>query len=149
MNLKQNNGYVGIDMSVSVIIMLLLIPTIFGIVYSINSSRISNGVKSEAISIAVNAVEAAKGIEIKNLNEDNVFTELGKNYTVTSPVVKSTGKEAAITTEKAGYKVFIDITDYKESHSEALENIVKTVKATVTFKIKNKEQSIDLSTVIK
>ena len=149
MNLKQNKGYVGIDMSVAVIIMLLLIPTIFGIVYNINSSRISSGVKSEAISIAVNAIEAAKGIEIEDLNEDKVFTEMRNNYTVTSPVSKNTGKEASITTEKAGYKVFVDVTDYKETHPDAIENMVKTVKATVTFKTKNKEQSIDLSTVIK
>ena len=40
MNLKKNNGFVGVDISVAVIILLILVPTITGMIYNINKKTI-------------------------------------------------------------------------------------------------------------
>ena len=148
MDLKQNKGFVGIDISISVLSLIILIPTIMGIVYNINKSNNSAKIKSEALNIAINAVETAKGMEIKNVTVSNLLTEfLNKNtqYTVTTD---STNNVDIVATDTGSYKLSYDVEDYNEHETTATANIVKTVKATVKYKIGNEEKSIDLSTVI-
>ena len=39
MNLKNNKGYVGIDASIAVLILLIIIPTIAGMIYNVNKTN--------------------------------------------------------------------------------------------------------------
>lgn len=140
MNLKNNKGYVGVDISLAVIILLIFVPTIMGMVYLVNSSKSATIVKTEAMNIAVNAIEIAKGIDsLQNLTVANVIEQFCTTYSATST---SNSSSARITTETASYTLGVQVTDY------ASDNKVKTVKAIVAYKIGNDVKTLELSTVI-
>jgi len=139
MKLKDEKGYVGVDISIAVIILLIIVPTIMGMVYNINSSKNVSKVKSEAISIAVNALEAAKKIELADLDDNSILEALIAD----GLQIDTTTIPAIITTARATYKLVINVTDYKG------DNLVKTVKAIVTYKVGRQEKNIELSTVLK
>lgn len=146
MNLKDNKGFVGVDASLAVVIFLILVPTIFGIVYSINSNKNESNIKSVALNIAVNSIECAKTIDLEKSDAENaeaILNDLKTNIYNDKITINSDKKSAVITNDIASYKLEIQVTDYKG------DNIVKTVKAIVTYKFKGQEKTIDLSSVIK
>ena len=146
MNLKDNKGFVGVDASLAVVIFLILVPTIFGIVYSINSNKNESNIKSVALNIAVNSIECAKTIDLEKSDAENaeaILNDLKTNIYNDKITINSDKKSAVITNDIASYKLEIQVTDYKG------DNIVKTVKALVTYKFKGQEKTIDLSSVIK
>ena len=57
---KKNSGFAGIDISISMIIILIFIPTIFGIVYNIQKINADVKRKSTAVNIATNVLEIVK-----------------------------------------------------------------------------------------
>lgn len=152
MNLKENRGYVGVDIAISVVILLILIPTITGMIYNINTSSHSTEIKAQAINIAVNAIEASKGLELEDLDDESILTELQSIYNNPSNGTEITTDaetgDIIITDQIATYKLKFDIVDYSETNTDANPNMVKTVKATVTYKTGGKEKSIDISTVL-
>lgn len=147
MNLKSNKGYVGVDISVAVIIFLIIVPTIMGIIFSANSSSNSVKVKSEALSILTNAIETAKGMPIEDVNATDLLNQF---KTSNSQYTTTVGEnEDIVQTSTASYKLKYVVVDYKEKDESLYkENIVKTVTATITYKIGSTEKSIELSTVI-
>ena len=156
MELNNNKGYVMTDASIAVLLLLILVPTIMGIIYSSNVTKRTTDVKSQAINIAVNAIEAAKGIEISSLTDRAVLNDIYTNiYVQDSMSISDTiinGNTVPIATikkENASYKLLIDVKDYSEGKNDILPNIIKTVTATVTYKIGGQEKTIELKTVIK
>ena len=157
MNLKQNKGYVGTDIAIAVIILLILIPTIMGMTFNANASKNATNVKAGATEVAVNTIEAAKGIGPgENLTISEVLSRLENMYTGTER--GENASEIIVPTDKGTYKVNIQITDYATGKGEDVEeNFVKTIKVTVEFKVRkvtvefkvrNEVQSIEISTVI-
>ena len=92
MKLKNDKGYVLTDVSISVIILLILTPVIMGLVYRINSTKRNSEIKSEAINIAVNSLEAAKGIGVSDLIDYNglpsTVLEVGDTIEVETELAK-------------------------------------------------------------
>ena len=148
MNLKNNKGYVITDVSIGVIILLILVPVIMGLIYGINTSKLSAEVKTEAISIAVNTVEAAKGLPMEEVTQGGVLTAVSNMDTYKNKAT-ITGTTAVIETNKASYKLEVNVQDYNEINNNANPNVVKTVIAKVTYKVKGEEKNIELSTVVK
>lgn len=149
MNLKNNKGYVGVDATIAVIILMLIIPTIMGMVYRINTTNHETKIKAEVINILVNTIETAKGISLKDLTTQEVINQFESSYGSTYTISDKTSSSAVITTSMASYKLEVSVVDYHDTHSDAKENVLKTVKAVVTYKIGNNEKTMDLSTVIK
>ena len=145
MNFKNNKGYVVVDATIAVIIFMILIPVLMGMVYRVNLTNHETKIKAEVINILVNTIETAKGIELENLTEEKVINKLQDTYTISN----KTSNSAVITTSIASYKLKVSVVDYHDTHSDAKENVLKTVKAVVTYKIGNKEKMMDLSTVVK
>ncbi len=147
MNLKSNKGYVGVDISVAVIIFLIIVPTIMGIIFSANSSSNSVKVKSEALSILTNAIETAKGMPIEDVNATDLLNQF---KTSNSQYTTTVGEnEDIVQTSTASYKLKYVVVDYKEKDESLYKaNIVKTVTATITYRIGSTEKSMELSTVI-
>lgn len=153
MNLQNNKGYVMTDASIAVIILLILVPTIMGLVYSISVSRRATESKSEAINIATNAVEAAKGLTLADLDEEAVLNSLANSFQddTDKNMTISNGK-GIIKTDKATYELTMTVIDYANTENapeDAISNKVKTVTAKVKYRIKGTDQEISLSTVIK
>ena len=153
MNLRNNKGYVMTDASIAVIILLILVPTIMGIVYSINATRRETEAKSEAISIATNAVEAAKGITLVNLDEEAVLNSLANSFQDdTDRNMTISNDKGIIKTDKATYELTMSVIDFADTENapeDAISNKVKTVTAKVKYRIKGTDQEISLSTVVK
>lgn len=95
MNLKNNNGYVLTDAAIALIIILILIPTITGMIYNINRIKHGNERKTEAINIAVNTIEVAKSINMADLPKTESQEETtGTGATETGTTgTESTGSE--------------------------------------------------------
>ena len=149
MNLKNNKGYVITDVSIAIIILLIFIPVIMGMVYGIDTSKLSTEIKSEAINIAINTIEAAKGLPIEEVTQSNVLTEVSNMEAFETYTISNKDTKTIIETNKASYELEVNVEDYNTSNNNADPNLVKTVTATVTYKVKGTEKNIELSTVVK
>lgn len=162
MKLRNNKGYVMTDASIAIIILLILVPTIMGLVYAVNVTRRTTEAKTDAINIVTNVIEAAKGISLDdNYDGEAILSSLkaeqGDIYyeqmgdITNEEINEKTLPTAVIEMDKAKYKVYVDVVDYAdvEGHTEAARNIVKTVTATVKYKVGGQEKEISLSTVVK
>ena len=160
MKFKNDKGYVLTDVSISVIILLILTPVIMGMVYGIYSSKRNTEIKSEAINIAVNSLEAAKGIGVSDLIDSNenkaetlILNKLNEeNYNNKLNIDQTEGKTATFNTDKGSYMLLLNITDFADAENapdDVMRNIVKTVNATVKYRTNGTDQEINLSTVIR
>lgn len=147
MNLKNNKGYVGIDATIAVIIILIIIPIIMGIVYNINKNNNATKREAQALNIAVNAIEASKGINIEELTAKQVVEEINEIYQNTETEGIEEGK-ASLFINSTKYELTVEVTDYSQINPEATQNIVKMVKVTVKYKIGGEFKDIEISTVI-
>ncbi len=149
MNLKNNKGYVITDVSIAIIILLILIPVIMGLVYGIDTSKLSSEIKSEAINIAINTIEAAKGLPVEDVTQSNILTEVSNMEAFETYTISNKDTKTIIETNKASYELEVNVVDYNTINNNADPNVVKTVTAKVTYKIKGTEKNIELSTVVK
>ena len=177
MKLKNNKGYVGIDASIAVLVLLIIVPTIAGLIYNVNKSNNLIDRKSEAISIAVNTIETIKGIGVSSFNADSfdetiIVTRLNNIYTeeINSHL---NSDEKTVTTETDGtktidglilekgentYTIKIQIQDYANTQAaqdrenatgvEVKSECVKQIKVIVGFRTGKQQKDIELNTVI-
>ena len=144
MNLKKNKGYVGIDAAIAVLILIIVIPTLAGIIYNINKTNKIIDRKTEAISIAVNTMEVAKGIGyagMSGISNNQIQTNIVSSLRTT--VYPSLTTEQTFIKNSNTYKIDVEVTDYSESGK-----IGKNVKATVTYMIGNSKEEVVLNTII-
>ena len=80
MNLRNNKGYVIEDISIAIIIILILVPVIMGIIFSINSSKNTEDIKSEALNILTNTMEIAKANNLEELTVTKIIEGLSSLY---------------------------------------------------------------------
>ena len=139
MNLKNNKGVLGIDISVAVIIIFILIPIITGMIYNINKTNANIKRKSQALNIAINCMEIYKSQSgrIKDVTEESI-AELVKtkcnmddNY-----VIKRNG---------IPYKIELNLSD---ELNESNNTSTKELTANVKYKSGTKMQSVELATSI-
>ncbi len=148
MNLRNNKGFVLEDVSIAIIIILILVPVIMGIVFSINSSKNTEEIKSEALNILTNTMEIAKANNLEELTTTKIIDGISNLY---GDKVQSKANPMVIKTNKASYQLEIQVVDYADdtvNHPEATANVVKTVKAIIEFRVSGKNQKMDLSTVV-
>ena len=149
MNLKQNKGYVGVDVSIAVIILIILVPTVMGILFGIRSSSLTTEIKEEALNIAVNTLETAKSINLTEITDQNILTKYINNNSSIGTIEHTAGEPTAIIkTNTASYILTVEVEDYASTHEGATQNIIKTVEVKVEYKIQNTQDSIDIKTVI-
>lgn len=174
MKLKNNRGYVAIDASIAVLVLLIIVPTIAGMIYNVNKTNNLIERKNEAISIAINTIETVKGIgvhgdinetvikdklsEIYTFAEDNTFTSENINDEATEFDDKINSIQGTLTKDENTYKIQIHIQDYANTQEaidkknntgiEVIDELIKIVKVKVTFKSGNQQKDIELNTVI-
>ena len=148
MNLRNNKGYVIEDISIAIIIILILVPVIMGIIFSINSSKNTEDIKSEALNILTNTMEIAKANNLEELTVTKIIEGLSSLY---GDKLQSNTNPIVIKTDKASYQLEIQVVDYADdttNHVGANPNVVKTVKAIIEYRVSGKNQKMDLSTVV-
>lgn len=140
MNLKEENGFSGVDISISIIILFIFISVIATLWYEFNSSSQKIKKRGDAIEIAINEIEDIKSkgfVEFEGLNSKSEIDKNGKNL-----------KEQKIE-GKSGYYKTILVQDYNEINTlpNIKENIVKKVSVIITYQYKGEEQKVELSTI--
>lgn len=150
--LRSNKGYTGIDISIAMIIILIFVPTIFGIVYNLQKSRIKTEREATAVGIAVDILEIAKTLNYNDLNliEGEFKSILDNKYEVSGQ--NSNTENDAYYTFISGndnrYKIQVSVLKYTPENISNTDDFVKQVKVIVTYPIENTTNSIDISTVI-
>lgn len=157
MNFRKNNGFTGIDISISMIIILIFIPTVFGIVYNIQKTNVSVKRESKAVSIAIDVLEIAKSKPydaVKLEASSDFLTSLNKNYSQSTYTNSSTEESDyeyiyySLTGEDdEHYQIQIGLQNYYPSSTEQ-EDLIKKIKVTVFYPVGNMIENIDISTVL-
>lgn len=169
MNLRKNHGYTGVDISVSILVLVILIPIIGGIVYNISKAADNMNRKSYAINLTTNILEIAKSIkDIKyvysktdeapeNSETKSLVYFLNnkiQNRLSNAEIQTLDGNECIVFTvedqKHNHYKAIVDVIDYANVTTEQnpKSNVVKKVNANVTYSVANKLQTLEISTII-
>ena len=149
MKIKNNKGFVGVDTSIAIIILLIFIPTITAMIYNINKENKNVERKSQALNFAVNVMETAKGIGTKDLTLENMEKEITNLYSAEIQQNSNTTDGIInISKDDVNYNLTITIQDYNEIDDTVAQNKAKPVKVIVTYLSGGKEQKIELSTAI-
>lgn len=154
MKVKSNKGYVGMDVGIAILVLLVLVPTIAGMIYNVNKTNSLIDRKTEAISIAVNTIESAKGELVEDLTSEKVKEQLIDIYTdciisdITDPTETTDKKVLTVTKGENTYRIQIEIQDYSKLNRLAEENKVKIATVIVEFKSGKEQKEINLNTVI-
>lgn len=134
MNIKNQKGYTGIDIAISVVVLFIFVSIIAMLSYSINSSAKEIDLKSEATAIAVEEIE-----KLKNKN----FTKISE--------MESSNNEEQLPVEgdnKEGFYKTIIIKDYNDlTEEKKVPGLVKQATVKISYQFKGKEQSVELSTI--
>ena len=136
MNFRKNRGYVATDASIAVIVLLIIIPTITGIVFNINQTNNKIDRKTQALNIAVNTIEASKSLSFQNLSKENIIKQLNDAKIYANTI----DNEGTLAVTNNSYKINITVV--------SKETTKKSVTAKVEYKSGNKTENIELTTSI-
>ncbi len=147
MKMKNNSGITGVDITISIIILVLFISLITNMFYNvgITSKKVSR--KSEATYLAIQVIEALKQIEYDQLPLGE--TEENKNMTLDelNLILETAGKQKIEL--QNGYSLEINVENYRNQEGDnTLLDIIKVVTAKVNYTERKKQQSIELSTAV-
>lgn len=145
MDVKNNKGITGVDITISIVILGLFISLITSMFYNVTVIGKTVNRKADAVYLAVQVIEAAKQIGYKKLPTGE--TDETTKYTL-EEINEKLENEKKITL-KNGYSVSVLVENYRKIKSDAtLENILKRITVTVNYKEQDKEKTVELSTVI-
>lgn len=151
MNVKNNKGYFAIDASVAIIVLLIVVPFIAGMIYNVNKSNSGMSRKTEAVNIAINSIEAIKGVGIEELSDANTVETNVKNA-IKSRYDNLNEEDMTIEKESSTYQISFEIKDYastKEGISiNAVENKVKIINVIVKYRMGRTTKEVTLNTAI-
>lgn len=144
MNIKNNKGITGVDITIAIIILALFVSLITSMFYNVTIIGRTVNRKAEAVYIAIQVIEAAKQIGYDELPTG----ETDETTSLTLEELNTKLEENAITL-KNGYSVDIKVENYRKIKGDlTLEDILKRITVTVNYKEQKKEQSVELNTVI-
>ena len=162
MNLKNRKGYLGIDVSIALLIMIVLIPMITAITFNINKTNNTLQRKSQAVNIATNIMECAKIAFSEEEESEEAYLSALKDEIETIYEIVPANNESSSITQNANW-VENNATVYSNT---SILNIVKninnvlykievvihdnetnyTVKARVIYPVGSKQEQIYLNT---
>ena len=130
--LKNEKGYTGIEIAITLILIFIFVGIISTLIYNLNSSSREVEIKAKALSIAVEEIEKVK-------IED--FAKYEDKYNYISEM-----EEIA---NNPGFFKTVEVKDYTElpGNEGKKENLVKKVTVKISYKFKNKINSVELATV--
>ena len=136
MNLREQKGFTGSDIIISVIILFIFVSLIATLFYNFSTSNKDIERKSEAVNIAVTEIEQIKNNSFETY--EGISVANGNNVRFSNEPV----------TGKTGYYKTIEIQDYNDIDPEKQADVVKKVIVTITYKFKNQDQTVELATII-
>lgn len=130
MKKKNEKGYTGIDIAISVVVLFTFVSLMATMSYQFNSSVNEIKLKSEATQIAVE--------EIEKLKNELTFEEIKnrRNYEYSNREIKT------------GFFETIWIQDYADMNTQKTPELVKKVTVKIQYKFKKEVHTIELSTIV-
>ena len=138
MKLRNNKGFTGIDIAVSVVIIFIFISIVSMLVYRVNSKSREIELRGNATYLAIDEIE-----QLKNNGYNLYGTKRQKNGdSIVCENEEIPGEE--------GFYRTIEVIDYTdlEGNEHKIPNIVKKVTVKISYMFNAKEQTVELSTVI-
>ena len=153
MNFKNNKGYTGIDISIAMIIILVFIPTIFGIVYNLQKIRSRTERETIAVNIATDVLEIARSLNYSEVfisNENSEFKTLLNNKYSNMQNSNNTVNCNYSDVNNIHYKIQVTVSNYYPADIEVQDqnDLVKQITAEVMYPVGNSTKSINISTVL-
>ena len=160
MKYKNNKGVTGVDLSVSLIIVVLFVGIISALVYNFGTTSKNINRKSIATNIATQKIENLKRDFINNTNDaEGTIAEYAQINESTGNIVFF---DAITDVNKTPYRVATKITKFanytESSYIQNLspedknrilqENLIKIVEVTVYYNIGNSEENVQIKTAI-
>lgn len=141
MHIKEEKGFTGIDIAISVIIITIFIAIIANLISNINLTSEETKRKTIATSYAVQQMEIIKAQGYIENYEDK---GIDKEDTIVDEDIK---KDRNFT----GYHKKVTIKDYTliKNDSKAQTNLVKEITVQISYKLAGKDENIEISTYIK
>lgn len=141
MELKKQEGFTGIDISIAIIILLIFVSIIATLSYQMNSAYKEIERRGQAIEIAVEEIEKIKndGFEKYQGLYATSITDNEGNDLVNQEIE---GKQ--------GYTKTIIIKDYTEitGNEDKIKDAVKKATVKIAYQSKGEEQTVELSTIL-
>lgn len=137
MNVKNEKGITGIDITLSVILITIFIGILTTISHNIENNVKQVNRQAEALDYAITSIEELKALDFSQL------PTVGNR--------KITGFEDGYITDSQGkatpYYKTTTVQDYKEINASAEAEVVKKVTVEILYKFQNKNKSITLSAI--
>ena len=128
MSFKPEQGYTGIDIAISVVVLFIFVSLIAFLSYGFNSSAKEIELKAEALTLAIDEIETIKStITMDNIN--TLSTEMQETNT-------------------QGFYRTITVEDYADLQPTKLRGIVKRVTVKIQYMFQTKQQTVELSTLV-
>lgn len=153
MNFKSNKGYTGIDISIAMIIILVFIPTIFGIVYNLQKIRSRTERETIAVNIATDVLEIARSLNYSEVfisNENSEFKTILNNKYSNLEISNNTVNCNYSDVNNIHYKIQVTVSNYYPADLEVQEqnDFVKQITVEVMYPLGNSTKSINISTIL-
>ena len=145
---KNEKGITNIDLTVSIILITVFIALIATIMYTINANFNSIEKRTEATNYAINEIESLKAKNFEDLQDTPTD---GTNDFVNIIVKEEEGNTAIEKTTGFSKKIaIIDYSNLPENQGDdtILSGLVKKVTVEITYKDKDRIETVELSTVI-
>lgn len=141
MELRKQEGFTGIDISIAIIILFIFVSIIATLSYQMNSAYKEIERRGRAIEIAVEEIEKIKndGFEKYQGLYATSITDNEGNDLVNQEIE---GKQ--------GYTKTIIIKDYTEiaGNEDKIKDAVKKATVKIAYQSKGEEQTVELSTIL-
>lgn len=141
MELRKQEGFTGIDISIAIIILFIFVSIIATLSYQMNSAYKEIERRGQAIEIAVEEIEKIKndGFEKYQGLYATSITDNEGNDLVNQEIE---GKQ--------GYTKTIIIKDYTEitGNEDKIKDAVKKATVKIAYQSKGEEQTVELSTIL-
>lgn len=134
MNLKNNKGFTGIDISVATIVFIVFASIISMLFYNmaVSSKKIER--KTVATNLCIEIIEALKESPFDKLTKiEEASMDIETLQTISGKTINLPN----------GYVPKIIIEDYKE------ESVIKILRVTISYKENNKNEEITIETLVK
>ena len=128
MSFKNEKGYTGIDIAISVVVLFIFVSLIAFLSYGFNSSAKEIELKAEALTLAIDEIETIKStITMDNINTLSIEMQ---------------------ETNTQGFYRTITVEDYADLQPTKLRGIVKRVTVKIQYMFQTKQQTVELSTLV-
>ena len=128
MHFKNEKGYTGIDIAISVVVLFIFVSLVAFLSYGFNSSSKAIELKAQAISLAVDEIETIKNtITMENINTLDTETQ---------------------ETSTQGFYRTITVEDYADLGPTKIRGLVKKITVKIQYMFQNKQQTVELSTIV-